>query len=65
MATDIMSRHVSSYEIAKIQIDLFDAQRGKLLWADTVQTSDPGNSVSVSKDLATIMAHSLILECLS
>ena len=57
-----MSRHISSYEIAKIQIDLFDAQIGKLLWADTVQTSDPGNPVSVSKDLATIVAHSLIME---
>jgi hypothetical protein len=45
-----------------IQINFFDAQSGKLLWAATIQTSNPGNAVSVSKKLATIVVHSLIKE---
>lgn len=51
---------ISTYEIAKIQVNLFDEQKGKLLWAATIQTSEPGNSVSVSKELAGIVVSSLI-----
>ena len=54
--------YISTYEIAKIQVNLFDAQSNKLLWAATVQTSDPGNVVSVSKELASIVVNSLFKE---
>jgi hypothetical protein len=54
--------YISTYEIAKIQVNLFDAQSNKLLWAATIQTSNPGNAVSVSKELARIVANSLIKE---
>jgi hypothetical protein len=53
---------ISTSEIAKIQVNLFDAQKSKLLWAATVQTSEPGNAVSVSKELAGIVVSSLIKE---
>lgn len=55
---------ISSYEIAKIQVNLFDSRNGKLLWAATIQTSEPGNIVSVSKDLADIVVRSLVRESL-
>lgn len=53
---------VSTYDTANIQVSLFDAQSRKLLWAATIETSDPGNVVSVSKDLADIVVSSLIEE---
>ena len=48
-----------TYEVEKIQINLFDSKEGKLIWAATVQTSEPGNFVAVSKDIATIIVRSL------
>ena len=54
--------YVSTYEVAMIQVNFFDVQSGKLLWAATIRTSDPGNTISVSKKLASIVVHSLIKE---
>jgi len=54
--------YFSIYAIAKIQVNLFDAQSGKLLRAATIQTSEPDNAVSVSKELSTIVINSFIRE---
>lgn len=53
---------ITTYEIAEIQVNLFDAQSGKLLWAATIKTSEPGNTVSVSKELAAIVVRTLSRE---
>lgn len=52
--------YVSTYEIATILVSLFDGASGKLLWAATIQTSEPGQALSVSKDLARIVVDSLL-----
>ena len=51
--------YVSTYEVEKIQVNLFDTGGGSLLWAATIQTSEPGNVISVSKELAAIVVRSL------
>jgi hypothetical protein len=51
--------YVMTYEVEKIQVNLFDAGSGSLLWAATIQTSEPGNFISVSKELAAIVVRSL------
>lgn len=53
---------VSTYDTANIQVSLFDSKSRKLLWAATIKTSEPGNVVSVSKDMAEIVVSSLIKE---
>jgi hypothetical protein len=56
------SPYISIYEIAKIQVNLFDVQSGKLQSATTIQTAEPENVPSVSKELSTIVINSLINE---
>jgi len=53
---------VSTYDTANIQVSLFDAKSRKLLWAATIKTFEPGNVVSVSKDMAEIVVSLLIKE---
>ncbi|MDD2735123.1 MAG: DUF4136 domain-containing protein [Desulfuromonadaceae bacterium] len=53
---------VSTYDTANIQVSLFDAKSRKLLWAATIKTIEPGNVVSVSKDMAEIVVSALIKE---
>ncbi len=50
------------YEVATIQANLFDVASGKLIWAATLQSSEPGNITSVSKDLARLVIEKLIKE---
>jgi hypothetical protein len=50
------------YEVATIQANLFDVASGKLSWAATLQSSEPGNVTSVSKDLARLVIEKLIKE---
>ncbi|RII29007.1 MAG: DUF4136 domain-containing protein [Geobacter sp.] len=54
--------YIATYTVANIQTSLFDTRNGKLLWAATIQTSEPGNVISVSKDMAGIVVQSLIKE---
>jgi hypothetical protein len=54
--------NVIKYEIADIHVNFFDGHSGKLLWAATIRTSEPGNRVSVSKALTTIVVNSLFRE---
>ena len=51
-----------TYEIATIQANLFDVASGKLIWAATLQSTEPGNITSVSKDLARLVIEKLIKE---
>ncbi len=50
------------YEVATIQANLFDVASGKLIWAATLQSSEPGNVTSVSKDLARLVIERLTKE---
>lgn len=52
--------YISTYDIATMQVNVFDAASGKLLWAATVETNEPENAVSVAKDLGQIVVNSLI-----
>lgn len=54
--------YVSTYDIATMQVNLFDAASGKLLWAATLESSEPEKVVSVGKDLAEIVVKSLAKE---
>ncbi|WP_243372470.1 DUF4136 domain-containing protein [Geotalea sp. SG265] len=50
---------VTTYNVATIQVHLFDTASGKLVWAATFESTEPGNAVSVSKDLAGDIIDSL------
>lgn len=52
--------YVSTYDVATMQVNLFDAASRKLLWAATLETSEPENVTSVGKDLARIVVESLV-----
>jgi len=54
--------YVSTYDIATIQVNLFDTSTGKLLWAATIKSSEPEKVVTVAKDLARIVRESLVKE---
>jgi len=48
-----------TYDVATIEAHLFEAGSGKLIWAATFETSEPGRVLSVSKDLSSKIVHSL------
>jgi predicted phage gp36 major capsid-like protein len=54
--------YVSTYDIATMQVNLFDAASGKLLWAATLESSEPEKVLSVGKDLARKVVESLAKE---
>lgn len=51
--------YVSTYDVATLQANLFDAKSGKLIWAATLQSSEPENIVPVSKDIAKLVSEAL------
>jgi hypothetical protein len=51
--------YISTYDIATMQVNLFDARSGKLLWAATLESDEPEKVVPVGKELARIVAESL------
>jgi hypothetical protein len=51
--------YISTYDIATMQVNLFDAASGKLLWAATLESSEPEKAISVGKDLARLVVESL------
>ena len=53
---------VSTYNVATIQANMFDAASSKLIWAGTFESTEPGNAISVSKDLADDIIHALAKE---
>jgi len=50
---------VTTYNVATIQANLFDTAQGKLVWAATFESTEPANTVSVSKDMANKIIRSL------
>jgi len=44
--------YVSTYDVATMQVNLFDAGSDKLLWAGTLESSEPENITQVGQDLA-------------
>ncbi|HEY3423729.1 MAG TPA: DUF4136 domain-containing protein [Negativicutes bacterium] len=52
--------YVSSQNVASIMVSLFDGKSGNLLWAASIQTEEPEQVVSVSKDLARIVIEGLM-----
>ena len=51
--------YVTTYDVATIQVNLFDASSDKLLWAGTMQTTEPENVTRVGQDLARKVVKSL------
>lgn len=51
---------VITYTVATMQADLFDVASGKLTWAASLETSEPGRVLTVSRDVARIVVQSLI-----
>lgn len=54
--------YVSVYDVATMQVNLFDAATGKLLWAGTAQSSEPENITAVGRDLAQKVVRQLAKE---
>lgn len=50
------------YDVATIQVNLFDAESGKLIWAGTIESTEPGKAVTVSKDIARIIIQAFLRE---
>ena len=54
--------YISTYDIATMQVNLFDASSGKLLWAATLKSDEPEQVTTVGKDLAQKVIDSLAKE---
>ena len=54
--------YVSTFDIATMQVNLFDAASGKLIWAATLKSFEPEDLTSVGKDLAEKIVESLVKE---
>ncbi|MCM0081517.1 DUF4136 domain-containing protein [Geomonas sp. Red32] len=50
---------ITTYDVATMQLNLFDATNGKLIWAATVESNEPEKVVTVGKELARIVVESL------
>lgn len=53
---------LQTYDVATIQANLFDSGSGKLTWAASMETMEPGRVVKVGKELAQIVTRSLVRE---
>lgn len=51
--------YISTYDVATMQVNFFDASSDKLLWAGTLQTMEPEKVTSVAKDLARKVTREL------
>lgn len=54
--------YISTYDVATLQVNLFDAGSDKLLWASTMQTYEPESVTKVGKDLARKVVKELAQE---
>ncbi len=52
--------YISTYEVASIQVNLFEARTDSLIWAANLQTSEPGKIVTLGKDLARLVVQALV-----
>lgn len=44
--------YVTTYDVATMQVNLFDASSDKLIWAATTESTDPSKVTTVGQDLA-------------
>lgn len=51
--------YISTYDVATMQVNLFEAASGKLIWAATLESSEPENVISVGEDLARKVVKAL------
>lgn len=51
-----------TYNRATMQANLFDGASGTLMWAASIETSEPGKVVTVSKEVARIIVQALVKE---
>jgi hypothetical protein len=49
-------------EMGRVHVKFFDGNTGKLLWTAIIRTSEPSNTISVSKALSTIVVNALFKE---
>jgi len=54
--------YVASYDVATMQVNIFETATGKLVWAATVTSSEPENVISVAKDLGEMVYKALAKE---
>jgi len=54
--------YISSYDVATMQVNVFETTSGKLLWAATVTSSEPENVITVARDLAEKVYQALARE---
>ncbi|GFO59976.1 hypothetical protein GMST_23010 [Geomonas silvestris] len=54
--------YISTFDIATMQVNIFDTVTGKLIWAATVTSSEPGNVISVAKDVGNMVYEALAKE---
>ena len=52
--------YVSTYDVATMQVNLFDAGSDRLIWAGTLQSSEPENVTKVGQDLARKVVKALV-----
>jgi hypothetical protein len=50
---------VITYTVATMQANLFDVASGRLTWAISMETTEPGRVLPVSRDVARIISESL------
>ncbi|TGU72510.1 DUF4136 domain-containing protein [Geomonas terrae] len=51
--------YVTTYDIATMQVNLFDARSDKLLWAGTIEATEPEKVTRVGKELASKVVKAL------
>lgn len=54
--------YISTYDVATLQANLFDAGSDQLLWAGTLESSEPENVTAVGQDLARKVVKALAKE---
>lgn len=54
--------YISSFDVATMQVNVFDTATGKLIWAATVTSSEPENVIGVARDLGTMVYEALAKE---
>ena len=54
--------YLTTWEVTTVQVSLFEAGSGKLLWAGTVQTYEPERNIAFSRNLSRIVVGALLKE---
>jgi len=52
--------YISTYDVATMQVNLFDAASGKLIWAATLKSDEPEKVTAVGQELAKKVVEALV-----